>query len=589
MAVVDFRNVSKVPNDFYSSNATNAVAVELLRSGKFSVTASDVLQSKMEELGYRTKDDRTLKVALTPSMMVRLGQEVGAASVISGEVNSIRVDGKKQSAEVKITIRMLDVSSGEWMNGAVATGKSNPRIGYTNDRETDWIIEAINNAATDAVSMMIEYIIPEATVIGTIGDRDVVLNRGSQDGLQIGMEMIVLRRGETGIDEVVGRVKISQVTDTDARATITMTNRGVKPEDRVRAVFELSAGAGGSSRVAPRSETTKRIKKGSQWLWGLVAVLALGSVFKGGGSQPEGVPDTAAMAGASPDVISEFGEGGILVVWNNPQGIYISNIIQYHVWRDNRGMYGPIGGTGNVGPCAPPDQFSAVPSNGAAGSYEHSFIDSTAVRTFDFSFADPDTHELDSATITAYPGIQIGKTHQYYVSCIYKRQVLDDEGAIVDKYYETTPMDAGRATFLQRPVQVAPGSATGEDYADLNDITFEWLGCRGADTYCIEVSTSPSFERDQTWVAQLYQPTASADMPISRTFTDVLSVSTELAGLPDETPLYWRVGARYSLDRPGPYPAGPSAQLTGSKNTRYIYSDPLEVFIFKTLSEPPIP
>lgn len=596
VSVVDFRNTSKVPNEMFGTMGTDAVVVELLRSGKFSVTTADALQGKMEELGYKVKEDRVPKVVMTQSMMVRLGQEVGADAVVTGEITSIKVDGNKK-AEARISIRMLDVASGVWMNGAIATGTSNPRIGYTADKETDLIIEAINNAARQAVESMVQYIIPEATIIGTFGADEVLLNKGAQDGIQNGMELIVLRRSETGQDEVVGKIKIVNASDTDARASILSSTRGLKPEDRVRAVFELPKDTGAaSSSKAPRNDTQKKIAKGTNMLWGLVALVGIAALFKGGGQEGEKIPSASAMAGKSPDVTSIFSDGGILIVWNDPKPIRVQDIQQYHIWRDATGLSGPQGSsTTNVGPMRISDRVTASSMTTPVGTFEHAAVDEPSTIDMDYVYPAADHASLASGHVKSDIPMATGVPHQYWVSVVYGRHTTDSSGKEVITYWETDPAPCGRATLVSRPVPESPGSTVPTEYIDLANITFQWRGSAGADQYVIELSPSPDFKRSETWVDVIYQPTAQDSTLFTKTYTNVLKnattgqVVTELANVKPGDTLYWRVGARNRLDTPGPVPALPTPQISGPKNTRYMYNDSSLIHMFMTVPDLPGP
>lgn len=592
VAVVDFQNKSKLPNEMFATMCTDAVVIELVRSGKFSVTAADSMRAKMEELGYKSKDARGPTIEITPYLMVRLGEELGAACVVSGELTTIKVDSGKKKAEVRVVVRMLDVASGEFVNGAVASGTSNPRIGYTADRDTDWIIEAINNAARRAVETMVQYIIPEATVVGSSGANEVLLNRGSREGIEEGMEMIVLRRGESGLDEVVGRIRITAVTNMDARARIVQSTRGVRPGDRVRAVYDAPKDTGGTGTEAPRTDIRKKTALGSKLLWGLVALIGLATMFKGGGDRPEEVPGAVAAAFVSPaEFGSAFDEGGILIAWNNPSNLRYSDIMEYHVWRDNHGTYFSEGQEATLaGPVLAPDQTTAAPISCALGSYDHHSVDDIATRSpISYRYPSEDHTSLETGEVDPMLGITPGKTHPYWVSCVYRRQPVAGGEDAEATYWETTPVYAGRATYVARPVSVSPGSTSGGDYVDLSDVTFEWEGSENANQYVLEVSTSPYFERDQTWVGQVYQATSQTGQSCTQAYEDVLSEASELADLAAGTTLYWRVGARNSQDTPGPYPAGPSPMLSGAKSTRYIYSDPSDLFMFSTVDVPEAP
>ena len=594
VAVVDFRNASKMPNEMFGTMATDAVVVELLRSGKFGVTASDTLQAKMEELGYKNKDDRTMKLVMTPSMMVRLGEDLGVDGVVHGEITSIKVDSAEKKAEVKLMVRMLHVGSGEWSNGAIAAGTSNPRIGYTAEKDTDLVIEAINNAARQAVSTMVQYIIPEATIIGTFSPTEVLLNKGAEEGLKADMQMIALRRTESG-EEVVGRIRITKLGNNDSRGTVMSTTRGLKAEDRVRAVYELPLDTGG--KAAPTQiESKGRMAKGAKWLWGLIALVGLASIFKGGGEQGEGLPSTVAMAGKSPDITALGDEGGIMIAWNKPSALRTSDIVEFHIWRDNQGHYGPASGgeSTNVGPVMLNDAITTAPQPTPVGSFDHMAVDGTIARELGFQAASDDHEGVEEGTINT-SGIRMGVPHQYWVTCLYKRHTTGADGAALVTYWETEGSYAGRATYLRRPEPDSPGGSVTSEFVDLTNVTFRWKGSGGADQYIIEVSPTPDFKRDETWIDVIYQPTAADLQLFSKTYANVLkdvdtgAVVSELANVPAGGTLYWRVGARNRMDTPGPYPAGPSPQVDGPKNTRYIYCDMSQYYSFMTLADLPEP
>jgi hypothetical protein len=409
------------------------------------------------------------------------------------------------------------------------------------------------------------------------------------------MEMIVLRRVEGGADEVVGRVRVSRASDTDSRAIITRSTRGVQPQDRVRAVYELPSDTSGADTRAPRTDTKKKIASGTKLLLGLIALIGLATIFKGGGDKGEEVPNATAAAFASPaEFGSIFDQGGILIAWNTPKEVRTGEIIEYHVWRDNHGTYfGSTGGSNVAGPVLAPDQTSAAQISCPLGSFDHHAVDDIAYRVpIEWVAPSRDHTDLEDGSASSMPGITPGKLHNYWVSCVYLRKTFksaEEEGE--DTYWETSPVPAGRATYLQqRPVCRFPGDVSGTQYVDLGDVRFEWEGCRSANEYVIEVSTSPQFKRDETWCKKVYQSTAQDGMLIQKDFVNELSTGSELQNVQPGDSLFWRIGARNNQDNPGPYPAGPTPCLEGEKNTRYIYSDPNEQFMFmklETPSEPP--
>ncbi|MHB1457845.1 MAG: hypothetical protein ACYC0V_13125 [Armatimonadota bacterium] len=602
VAVVDFLNLSKTtPDAMYAKMATDAVVVELLRSGKFSVTADDALKSKMVELGFRTQDDQGANIYLTDSNLQRLGQEVGATSVITGEISTINIDDKKKKAEVRVAVRMLDVASGEWINGAVAVGVSHARVSYESQKDADSIIEAINDAARKAVDSMVSYIIPEATILGTAGTSEILMNRGTQDGIKTGMDLIVLRRGETGIDEVVGKIRVQSVSDTDSRAKVVNAPRGVKPGDHVRAIFKLpEVSSTGQIDVEKSAKAEKRVNKRNSLFYGLVALVGIAAFMKGGRGRTEAVPGAVAVAAIDPDIGILTQGPGVMVLFNSPSSIGTQNILEYHIWRDEAGTLPGGSSGGGIGPVWVTDEFTSTPRTTPFGKFDHLVVLSEAILDpVSHQYPSQDHTSLTSVSITGVAPTNPGYPHPFWVSCLYQRFTA---ASGITTYWETVPSFAGRATSLRRPTSVAPGAVVTSETVDLSEATFQWLGTLGADTYVIELCPFPDFRRSATWVQQYFQPTPQDLMPFSRSIgytnvSDALGIKAWIADMQKigkltitDPVVYWRVGARAMNDTPGPYPTGDAnAQVSGPKNTRYIYSDPNNILSFNVNDDVPPP
>ncbi len=562
VAVIDFHNSSKMAGQMFGRMATDAVVLELIRSGKFGVIPSDSLEAKMKQLDYDSN--------MNQAAMIRLGQESEVSSVVSGELLSVKIDKDKKTAEARVAVKMLDVASGELVNGAFASGVSQPHIGYTAD-EDKMVVQAIQDAARNAVETMVSYIIPEATVLNCVGTTEVLLNKGSQEGLEAGLEMIVLRYIDGGKQEVVGKIRVTKASANDASASIVRAPRGVKPEDRVRAVYKM-ADYGDSNRVSPpKKSPRKSIVKGSSLAWGLAILVGIFALSGQGGSKSESVPGAVAMAGASPDVNPPEDDGGVMVEWNTPPNIGFDNVIEYHVWMDNYS---------NVGPVLAVGRDFAPPLSNAVGSFDHSqSIDTSDTADLSYSFPDSD-HALQALTIPTSNGITVGRTHKFWVSALYRRL---SPATATFTYWETTPVFAGMATYVTRPTCISPDQATD---LPLTNILFEWGASVGADTYRLEVSTSVGFERSKTWCSPDIRKIAG---PFQLAVTNELANAAEFAGVQAGQTLYWRVGAKKMGDSPGPVPAikdgnKASAAASGPKNTRFIYSDAWGEF---TVDAPP--
>ncbi|HET6456571.1 MAG TPA: hypothetical protein VFI02_19395 [Armatimonadota bacterium] len=295
----------------------------------------------------------------------------------------------------------------------------------------------------------------------------------------------------------------------------------------------------------------------------------------------------AAMAGKSPDISPGLCDGGVLVCWDDFIVQSSANIIEYLVYRvEDTCIYGenwascviPFGSRYWVEPVLCMSPIDAPPYAGPAGSFDHSAIDDELPRSVD-RFCPGQGDSWVFCGFTA-PGVKTGEDYHYRVTCMYSLSL--EIGELV--YRESRPVYAGHATYLARPLPVNPASSA---VIDLSNVTFEWQGSAMAFGYCIEVSPSPSFERANTWVTEIYQITKADGDLVSRTFTNILNNAPELASVTPGSTLYWRVGARNTWDSPGAYPAGPSPLAEGEKNTRYIYSQ--DLFAFMTLPDMPGP
>ena len=304
-----------------------------------------------------------------------------------------------------------------------------------------------------------------------------------------------------------------------------------------------------------------------------IAVVSLIMCFTGSTALADKDPRAAVMTGASPDLASMWGDEGVAVCWDNPQSIAESSIIQYMVWQD-------APGTLSQGD-AP---LIALPGSALQSfmGFDHMMLLSGWPIAFTY-YGLNKKGELYLIWAEEW-GIQTGVSHKYWVSALCRS---NNQAAKKANYQESKPIYAGQATYLSRPVCDRPGGLSPTEYVLLDYVTFMWYGSQAADQYVIEVSPTPGFQREATWVGKVDQPTNVDYAYLMKTFVGVLSEAPELSNLPGGSTLYWRVGARNSQDDIGPVPAGPSPAADGEKDTRYIYSQ--DVFGFMTLADIPPP
>ncbi|MBI2843377.1 MAG: hypothetical protein HYX78_08250 [Armatimonadetes bacterium] len=541
VGVVEFRNDSGVQGDLLARFATDAVVIELSKSNRFDVITRSQLETQMKDLGFAPP--------LSKVELSRLGESLAAESMIEGAIKAVEVRGAGASrrAAVTLVVRMVDQASGEVVNGAIQTGFSNVRVGYEAD-DDKLITEAINNGAYLAVKTMIDYIIPEATVLNTIRTNEVMLNKGARDGIRAGMRMIVTRERE-----IIGELSVRDVDPDNSTALVTKAMRGISPEDKAKAVFDMPEVArvkadpgtrSGSPPVAGKKSNS--FGKLKNVLLGALALFAVASIFNSSGT--ESVGSVTAEAGLSGYALPvESGTAGVRVRWDAGKLSKGKNVLEYHVWRND--VPGPV-----------------LVANVAEGE---SFDDATA-RNVSWSSANNETHARTSGTTTV-PAMNLGRPYKYYVSALY---LVESAGGA--QYFETDRSATGQATPIAQVPQVDLRLPQAMSQQNLQQVTFEWLSRRGADTYVVEASTNSTFSNPEYVSSPVYFSPLSDGQPVRLEAKSALA--SKFSNVSSDQPIWWRVGARASTDRPGPIPAD------GRSNMRYVYS---EISRFYPVEMPP--
>jgi hypothetical protein len=544
VAVVDFLVRPGLQQALLSRAATDAVAMELSRAG-FNVLPRTQVQNALQELSLEPILDRL--------GVIKLGKTLAVDSIVSGEVVAVTLEGSPRTARVTMLVRVTDVASGEDVNGAAVTGQSNPRVGYVGD-DDQLIREAISNAALQAATTIASYTIPEATVLNTVGTDEVLLNRGTRSGIQTGMEMIVLR----GRD-VVGRIRVTRPSTSDAIAKVISSTLGIQPEDKARAVFKLPTVQLDRGKV---KIAEPRAKPKSAGLSNLGKILIIAGIIFGASRIAQG--GSRGVDSVTAEAITDPTGPAVKISWK-PSVFAQANQdrILYHIYRE------------------PADPTRPRVPVLTARSNETYVVDTQTARTV--SYVDiPPGQEVDTPDLTDeenMPGVTAGQSYRYAVTLIYRfvspfaGQPGQQQGQQQQDvtYRESDKQWTGFATPLTQPVLLRP--ANGSQDINLGAVDFEFQAVPGAQAYRVEVSTDPTFQNKSL---SLY--TDEVLMPAGSTITiRNVNLRTKFAGAQR---LYWRAGARNINDQPGPVP------WTGDSKGqyRYIWSEP---FSFMPVEEPP--
>ena len=243
---------------------------------------------------------------------------------------------------ITLSVRLTDVVSGELANGAIETGFSSPTApGQTPDDE-QLLSQAIQNASFNVVRTITSYTLPSATILQIRGDSEVILNRGAQDGVSSELEMVVFRGSER-----VGKIRVTTVRATNSTAVITDLGKGIRPEDKARAVFKLPGyvvnGAGDIERSPIKDiESYKPRKKNNTKsvltvILGLAAAVIIATLIfdKKSRTNGSGIGGLTARAYSDPSDIAGGGGGArVQIDFSAAADTPVNNVIEYQIFRD---------------------------------------------------------------------------------------------------------------------------------------------------------------------------------------------------------------------------------------------------------------
>jgi len=569
--VLDFANRTGVGGPLLGRSAAAALILEMKAADQWDVVRESTVQDAINRLNLQRPYDRVdlARLASDP--------QISAAQVVTGEIVSARVTERPAQASVTIAVRVMDVASRELVNGAVVSASSASRPGYTGG--TDVLLdEAVNKAAFLARESLGRFQLPEGTVLNTtvVGNRyDALLNIGARQGVKVGMRFVVLR----GRD-LVGRAQVSTVDPDKSVAGVVDNFRGVKPEDRVRAIYELPPISRNNGRraegeapvriaayaashgappalgtavaqaapapeqpepdivvedTAPPQQRRRSGTRGLRMVGGALAVLGIAAL-----AARKGGTETHAVT-AEPFFEQATDQVGIRVRWSRPRQISHEDVVQYQIRR-----YSSV----------PPSADPAIPQDfgrvvGFVDGDVRQFIDTPHPPVdLDGVFeGQPGEEDLEETTITAVPGITEGVVYRYAVEVVYLPKVGLDEGddggtgggtGDTGGLQISLPSKLSNSVIPIRP----PGLNAPSDLAsvDFTNVTFEGTATAGATTYVIQASTDVSFNRN---VQTLARVTLSPGSPAG---TAVSSGPVNLNRFfPNANTVFWRIGARSDL------------------------------------------
>ncbi len=568
--VLDFANKSGTGGAALARLATDEVAVALANSARFEVLKRDEVIRTANELGMKPPYDQNARL--------KLAAQLGAASIVDGTVEFVKEDAKHmpRTVQVGLSIRISEANTGDLLSGAAQIGEARSRAGQSDTGSLTQ--EATGNAATQGVRQILGYTLPEGTVLSTVGDvksLQVLINRGSRDGVQEGMEMIVTRDKQR-----VARIRVGSVFPADAEASVIDNILGIRPEDKVRAVFPMPVfDTHGSIRERRVTRASNPVSALGKILLVLLVGIVVAVAANGGSTSVTGVTAEADTVNSGP---------AVQIVWRDSM-FGSGQTLEYHVWRSPDLAFG----------FTSPLPVAAV--SGGVRNYTDFPAPFSPWRGQSFNQPGPPQNNAggnnggNAATVTPTAGTvtgfrTTGAQVTYQITAVLRRPVVtqnagggggggggQNQGGTED--IETGVVTSQPATPLDQAVLNAPSNNPPAANININSITFNFSNPTGADTFQVELSTDPTFKnRNLIAIFPVGIPSTSLTLTgisgngaLRNNPTFLAFVNTTTTTSPR---VFWRVGARRDSDRPGPVDFITRNHTVSDRTFRLIYSNP---------------
>lgn len=597
--LLDFNNRTTVGGALLGRIAASQVALAMAESSAWDLVPDSQVQRRIEELGLKQPFDRIDRA--------RIAAGVDATGVVYGSITEARVHGGNAPfAEVRLQILVEDTATGELINGSVAEGRSVPRMGFSGNADL-LLEEALGKAAYQGRRLLDTFRLPQGTVLNTtvVGqgdsiDLDALMNVGARQGVRRGMEMIVTRQ-----KQVVGRVRVTQVDDDISTARVIQNIQGVRPEDRVRAVFSFSdfptgsrsrlralapaapnAGAPGSLAAAPRAALTGepkvvKVDRKSQF-----------TLFRESDERSRmaqnNVPTPPPVVVDEPVVEPEVERqergggsvggsalkmlvGGLLLVGllavggrGGENSTRTDSMVSFG-WQEAIGTPGAFIKVQWDRPKAlNSDQvlqyivwrLSILGEFAIVSAHEsdavHEFTDHGAARVVPRVYqgqpGTPDAGDQDDVPAT---GIQAGIQYRYQVATAFEHEVVDDQGEVTIENWMSPLSSPTPWTTAIAPARIT--DPTFDEQVNLRELEVVWAQTPGANEYFIWLSANPTFNRGSRVIFGPY-----TTVPVDHGGPVELSqiINADVRKLAGARRVYITVGARNSTDKYNPKPFG---------------------------------
>ena len=568
VVVIPFQDLTGKGSPALLREATAAAALALEDSREYLVTSTADLEREMKSL--------RLELPLSVAQQVRLGERLHVEKVLVGSLAALAVDARTGRAQVSLRLMLLDVGIGEYLDGAVADITTKPIPGFSGDA-SPVTHEALREAAESAITKMLSTTVRRGAVELVDDQGNINVNMGTNDGLEEGSQLLVMRPSwQPDVEEVImRRVGIITLSDVEADMSVAHSVSGTLPTtgDRVFRIYRPVT-------VVQAEAKSRKIKSSAQMVAGLLLILGLISTATG--------PTTATPSGITHCSLRQDAPGQNPFVELAMRTPTVGND-KTHGFLIFRAANNPDF------PAVAPYMIDLLEGYTTAYTDDPMRADSIEDMEVNFTYIDytggsTSINEADGSVVASFnhPALVTGTRYYYRIRRI--SDPLAVPGAnppigttqAVAAVIEPTPdwriiTDAsaagGPVTFFTPPLQSSPAD-TASNLTTTN-VPFTWQSSTGANEYRVEIFAATDPDGTGASVMQ--------SAVIRNTSASILT--TTLAGpFSGNTVYYWRVGARQSAD---PYrPTDSWIPNSAANNNGWLYSN---MRSFTTATGPPPP
>ena len=275
VGVVDVRNSSSWAGHWNLSNGMTAMMESaLFETERFVVVDRGGLGSVMKEQDLQASGRTAQAKKTAETGKIRSAKYLASAVITQAEekksggdagisIRGIRVGGGKSSAQVTVTAKLVDTTTGEIVAQENITGKAgrlSGRVGVSykgvgtemGGFEKTPMGEAVQDCVNQIAELFADKVATapiEGSIVKMQADGRAIINRGEVYGVEVGDEWVAETKGEELIDPETGEVLGVEPGGEMGRLRVTKVTEKISFCDVVESNGDLKAGT--SIRVVP--------------------------------------------------------------------------------------------------------------------------------------------------------------------------------------------------------------------------------------------------------------------------------------------------------------------------------------------------